>query len=130
MGQVEQLKLSFRHGYTEVKILATARKRSSLIEDRNFRVAPEGWNLPTPSRSNSDQLKVDDQNYEVRIQKTPSSPAVEVTLADMGYGLAECSTSMLILLLLCSQEGSMLILEQPGVHLHPKVQSETRGSSL
>ena len=59
-------------------------------------------------------------NYEVRIQKTPSSPPV--TLVDMGYGLAQ----FLPVLVLCyyAPEGSTLILEQPGIHLHPKVQSQ------
>lgn len=58
--------------------------------------------------------------YEVRIQKTPSSPSV--TLVDMGYGLSQ----FLPVLVLCyyASEGSTLILEQPGIHLHPKVQSQ------
>ena len=61
-----------------------------------------------------------DDNYEVRIQKSATSPAV--TLADMGYGL----TDVLPMLVLCyyTPEGSILILEQPGIHLHPKVQSQ------
>ena len=60
------------------------------------------------------------KNYEVRIQKTPSSPPV--TLADMGYGL----TQFLPVLVLCfyAPVGSTLILEQPGIHLHPKVQAQ------
>ncbi len=59
-------------------------------------------------------------NYEVRIQKTPSSPPV--TLVDMGYGLAQ----FLPVLVLCyyAPEGSTLILEQPGIHLHPMVQAQ------
>ncbi|MDE0484254.1 MAG: DUF3696 domain-containing protein [Candidatus Poribacteria bacterium] len=58
--------------------------------------------------------------YEVRIQKTPSSPPV--TLVDMGYGLSQ----FLPVLVLCyyAPEGSTLILEQPGIHLHPMVQSQ------
>ena len=51
---------------------------------------------------------------------------MEVTLADMGYGLAD-----VLPMLICFyyvQEGSTLILEQPGIHLHPMVQSQTRGS--
>ena len=61
-----------------------------------------------------------DDNYEVRIQKSATSPAV--TLVDMGYGLAD----VLPMLVLCyyTPEGSTLILEQPGIHLHPKVQSQ------
>lgn len=60
------------------------------------------------------------RNYEVRIQKSADSP--EVTLVDMGYGLAQ----FLPVLVLCyyAPEGSMLILEQPGIHLHPKVQAQ------
>ncbi len=58
--------------------------------------------------------------YEVRIQKTASSPPV--TLVDMGYGLSQ----FLPVLVLCfyAPEYSTLILEQPGIHLHPKVQSQ------
>lgn len=60
------------------------------------------------------------RGYEVRIQKTSSSPPV--TLVDMGYGLGQ----FLPVLVLCyyAPEGSTLILEQPGIHLHPKVQSQ------
>ena len=58
--------------------------------------------------------------YEVRIQKSPES--APVTLVDMGYGLGQ----FLPVLVLCyyAPEGSTLILEQPGIHLHPKVQSQ------
>lgn len=60
------------------------------------------------------------KEYEVRIQKTPSSPPV--TLVDMGYGLSQ----FLPVLVFCYYipVGSTLILEQPGIHLHPKVQSQ------
>ena len=62
----------------------------------------------------------DGRDYEVRIKKDSISP--EVTLADMGYGLSQ----FLPVLVLCyyAPEGSTLILEQPGIHLHPKVQSQ------
>ena len=60
------------------------------------------------------------KDYDVRIQK--SEHGTNVTLADMGYGLSQ----FLPVLILCyyAPEGSTLILEQPGIHLHPKVQSE------
>ena len=62
----------------------------------------------------------DGRDYEVRIKKDSVSPAV--TLADMGYGLSQ----FLPVLVLCyyAPEGSTLILEQPGIHLHPKAQSQ------
>ena len=61
-----------------------------------------------------------EKNYEVHVQKTPSSP--QVTLVDMGYGLSQ----FLPVLVLCyyAPEGSTLISEQPGIHLHPMVQSQ------
>ncbi|MDE0683820.1 MAG: DUF3696 domain-containing protein, partial [Candidatus Poribacteria bacterium] len=51
-----------------------------------------------------------------------SSDSAEVTLADMGYGLSQ----FLPVLVHCyyAPEGSTLILEQPGVHLHPKAQAD------
>ena len=63
---------------------------------------------------------LDDKNYEVRIQKTSNSAAV--TLADMGHGVAD----LFPLLVHCCYvpEGSTLILEQPGIHLHPKAQAD------
>ena len=63
---------------------------------------------------------LDDNNYEIRIQKTQSS--AEVTLADLGHGVAD----LFPLLVHCCYvpEGSTLILEQPGVHLHPMAQAQ------
>ena len=62
----------------------------------------------------------DNSTYEVRIQKTPTS--ARVTLADIGYGLAD----LLPILVHCYYvpEGSTLILEQPGIHLHPHAQAQ------
>ncbi len=61
-----------------------------------------------------------DRDYDVLIQKGPNS--AKVTLSDMGYGLSQ----FLPVLVLCyyAPEGSTLILEQPGIHLHPMVQSQ------
>ena len=63
---------------------------------------------------------LDDNNYEIRIQKTQSS--AEVTLADLGHGVAD----LFPLLVHCCYvpEGSTLILEQPGIHLHPMAQAQ------
>ena len=60
-----------------------------------------------------------DRDFDVLIQKSPDS--VKVTLADMGYGLSQ----FLPVLVHCyyAPEGSTLILEQPGIHLHPKAQA-------
>ncbi len=61
-----------------------------------------------------------DRDFDVLIQKEPDS--AKVTLADMGYGLGQ----FLPVLVLCYYvpERSTLILEQPGIHLHPKAQAD------
>ena len=62
----------------------------------------------------------DGKDYDVRIQT--KEYGAKIALADMGYGLSQ----FLPVLVLCyyAPEGSTLILEQPGIHLHPKVQSQ------
>ena len=59
-------------------------------------------------------------SYVVQIQKSAFSP--KVSLVDMGYGLSQ----FLPVLVLCyyAPEGATLIFEQPGIHLHPRVQSQ------
>ena len=61
-----------------------------------------------------------DRGFDVLIQKCPNS--AKVTLADMGYGLAQ----FLPVLVHCyyAPAGSTLILEQPDMHLHPMAQSQ------
>lgn len=62
----------------------------------------------------------DGKKYDVRIQMKEDGP--KIALADMGYGLSQ----FLPVLVLCYYvpEGSTLILEQPGIHLHPMVQAQ------
>ena len=102
-----------------VRQLTTAHKGKNVpIEERistwlqkmelahSFQIVPSG--------------NLDDNNYEIRFQKSPNS--AEVTLADMGHGVAD----LFPLLVHCCYvpEGSTLILEQPGIHLHPKAQAD------
>ena len=58
--------------------------------------------------------------YELYVTKYKGGP--EVHLTDVGFGVSQ----VLPVLILCyyAPEGSILILEQPEAHLHPKVQSE------
>ena len=58
--------------------------------------------------------------YELYVTKHKGGP--EVHLTDVGFGVSQ----VLPVLILCYYvpEGSILILEQPEAHLHPKVQSE------
>ena len=59
-------------------------------------------------------------DYELLVKQHKGGP--EVRLTDVGFGVSQ----VLPVLILCyyAPEGSILILEQPEAHLHPKVQSE------
>ena len=61
---------------------------------------------------------LNDNNYEIRIQKSVNSP--KVTLVDMGYGFAD----FLPVLVYCYYVPVGLILGQPGVPLHPMAQAQ------
>ena len=60
------------------------------------------------------------RDYEFLVKKYKDGPEVRIT--DVGFGVSQ----VLPVLILChyAPEGSILILEQPEAHLHPKVQSE------
>lgn len=60
------------------------------------------------------------KDYEFLVKQYKEGP--EVRLPDVGFGVSQ----ILPVLILCyyAPEGSILILEQPEAHLHPKVQSE------
>ena len=60
------------------------------------------------------------RDYEFLVKKYKDGPKVRLT--DIGFGVSQ----VLPVLILCyyAPEGSILILEQPEAHLHPKVQSE------
>lgn len=100
------------------KLKSSTKKDGVLIEERisewlqKMELAHSFQLIPTGS--------LDDKNYEVRIQKSRNSS--EVTLADLGHGVAD----LFPLLVHCYYvpEGSTLILEQPGTHLHPKAQAD------
>ena len=61
-----------------------------------------------------------EKDYEFRVKKYKNGP--EVRLTDVGFGISQ----VLPVLILCYYvpEGSILILEQPEAHLHPKVQAD------
>ena len=57
--------------------------------------------------------------YELLVKITPNSP--EVLITDVGFGVSQ----ILPVLVLCYYvpEGSIILLEQPEIHLHPSAQS-------
>lgn len=77
-------------------------KKLGLIHEFSVEAIAEGSNL-----------------YQVRVQKSPSSP--KVLLTDVGFGVSQ----VLPVLVLCYYvpKGSTVLLEQPEIHLHPSAQS-------
>jgi predicted ATPase len=59
------------------------------------------------------------KDYELKVRKTANGP--EVFITDVGFGVSQ----ILPVLVLCYYvpEGSIVLLEQPEIHLHPAVQS-------
>lgn len=65
------------------------------------------------------RLHAESTYYEVKVRRSENSS--EVLLTDVGFGVSQ----VLPILVLCYYvpEGSIVILEQPEIHLHPLVQS-------
>ena len=57
--------------------------------------------------------------YNTQVKKNRKSP--EVTLTDVGFGVSQVLPA--IVLLYYVPEGSIVLMEQPEIHLHPSVQS-------
>ena len=60
------------------------------------------------------------KDYEFRVKKSKTSP--EVLITDIGFGVSQ----ILPVLVLCyyAPEHSIILLEQPEIHLHPSVQAD------
>lgn len=73
--------------------------------------------------SMADQLKIDTVDnaiYQVRLAG-PTDSGVSVTISDVGFGVSQVLP--IVVEGLRSKQGATLILEQPEIHLHPRVQS-------
>ena len=57
--------------------------------------------------------------YRVRVRRNPNSP--EVLITDVGFGVSQILPA--IVLSYYAPKGSIIILEQPEIHLHPAVQA-------
>jgi predicted ATPase len=65
------------------------------------------------------QLAEGSNLYQVRVRRTPDAP--EVLITDVGFGVSQVLP--VIVLLFSVPEKSIIILEQPEIHLHPFVQA-------
>jgi predicted ATPase len=99
----EQRNLGYRKRYRPFEaIIAHWLKELGLIESFQVREIGEHLNL-----------------YRVEIQKERGAPPVLVT--DVGFGVSQFLP--VLVLLYYVPEGSIVLLEQPEIHLHPSVQS-------
>lgn len=88
--------------FTVEEYVAYWLKELGLIHDFRVKSIVEGGNL-----------------YQVLLKLTPNSP--EVTISDVGFGVSQ----ILPVITLCYYvpPGSTLLIEQPEIHLHPRVQA-------
>ncbi len=106
-----------QHGEKMVAALLSARVRRLSVDEQIQKWVKrleliDSYRLdPVPGR---------EQSYEFHV--TEYNGSLEVKLSDVGIGVSQ----VLPVLVLCyyAPEGSILILEQPEAHLHPKAQSE------
>jgi predicted ATPase len=91
------------------------RKGSQTVQEA---VAEQLQQMGLITRFRLHEIAPESRIYEVRLQRTPDSP--EVAFTDIGFGVSQ----VLPVITLCYYvpERSILILEQPEIHLHPAVQ--------
>ena len=106
-----------RYGEDMISALLSSRVRQLSIEEQILK-----WlqRLDLIDSYTINSISDTEQNYELLVQQYEDGP--EVGLTDVGFGVSQ----ILPVLTLCyyAPEGSILILEQPEAHLHPKAQSE------
>ena len=117
LGRAIIQKASGRRGEKAISALLSGRIRHLSIDGQILNWLQrleliDSYNLRPISDTN--------QDYEFLVKQYKGGP--EVRLTDVGFGVSQ----VLPVLILCyyAPEGSILILEQPEAHLHPKVQSE------
>lgn len=66
-----------------------------------------------------EEISKGSRRYRVRVQKERFAP--EVSLTDVGFGISQVLP--VLVLAFYAPEGSIIILEQPELHLHPAVQA-------
>ena len=101
---------------TNLRVHGGYRRRYRTLEEhvaawlRKLNLVHRFWVEPIAEGSNL---------YQVRVERSPRSAPVSLT--DVGFGVSQ----LLPVLVLCSYvpKGSVVILEQPEIHLHPAVQA-------
>jgi predicted ATPase len=65
------------------------------------------------------EIGQDSNLYKVLVRKSPNSP--EALITDVGFGVSQLLPVLVLLYFV--PEGSVILLEQPEIHLHPSVQA-------
>ena len=103
------------------KIARRPDQHGRVIRNYTIRSVVQHWlrELQLAESFNIRPLVPDVGRYRVMIK--PASDAPNVLLPDVGFGISQVLP--VLVLLACVPEGSIVILEQPELHLHPSVQS-------
>jgi predicted ATPase len=106
------------YGENSISALLASKKLGVPIEER-----VEEWMQKTELLESFSLRSLSGGNrnlYEIKVMKNYMSP--EVSIRDVGFGVSQ----ILPVLVLCYYvpEGSIILLEQPEIHLHPSVQAD------
>ena len=103
------------------KIARHPDRRGRVVRNYPIRSVVRHWlrELQLAESFDLEPMVPDVGRYRVMIK--PASDAAEVLLPDIGFGISQVLP--VLVLLACVPEGSIVILEQPELHLHPSVQS-------
>jgi hypothetical protein len=110
-----------KSGENTVAALLAARAKGTLVGGQPLEVviSKKLQQLGLIHSFRLEELREGTNFFRVLLQLTPESP--EVSLTDVGFGVSQLLP--VLVLLYYVPEGSTIILEQPELHLHPKVQS-------
>lgn len=109
----------YREGDTKVEYLSGLDQHPeeiTLLDAVNEVFRELGINQPISVRSDKSML-----TYQILFDLMGSKNKKRVTIADVGFGFSQLLP--IVLLGLKSDRGSILLFEQPEIHLHPKLQA-------
>ena len=103
------------------KIARRPDRKGRVVRNYTIRSVVQHWlrELQLAESFNIEPMVPDVGRYRVMIK--PASHAAEVLLPDVGFGISQVLP--VLVLLACVPEDSIVVLEQPELHLHPSVQS-------
>ena len=103
------------------KIARRPDRHGRIVRNYTIRSVVQHWLRELKLADSFDIMPMVPDVGRYRVMIKPASYAAKVLLPDVGFGISQVLP--VLVLLACVPEGSIVILEQPELHLHPSVQS-------